>query len=131
MIRIHTAAATGLATVLAAGALAAPSAIARPADLGVPHTHGSISAAQPASGADDLRSPDARDAAQGRQVVASTPVEVVRTKHSTPTGFDWGDAAIGAGGAMAAVLACLGGTMALTRRRPAVFSTSKASRLAG
>ena len=106
MIRIHRAAATGLATVLAAGALAAPSAIARPADFGVPH-------------------------AQGGQVVASTPVEVVKTKHSTPTGFDWGDAAIGAGGATAAVLACLGGMMAVTRRRPAVFSASKASRLAG
>jgi hypothetical protein len=126
MIRSHTA----VATVLAAGALAAPSALARPADIISGNAGHSASATQRAGGS-DLRSPDTRDAAQGRQIIASTPVKLVGTKQTSATGFDWGDAALGAGGAMGVVLVCLGGTLALTRRRHAPIATSKAARAAG
>lgn len=127
MIRSHKATASGLATALAIGALAAPSAFAQPADVSGPNA----GATQHASGTDDRRSPDTQDAAQGRRIVASTPVEIVRVKHSSATGFDWGDAAIGAGGTMGAVILCLGGTVALTRRRRVPTATSNAARLAG
>jgi hypothetical protein len=127
MFRSHKAA-SSLSAVLAVGALAAPSALARPADMIIPNTGG---VSQHTTGTVDLRSPDTRDAAQGRQIVASTPVALPGIRHSSATGFDWGDAAIGAGGAMGAVLLCLGGTVALTRRRDGSTSPSKAARLAG
>ena len=67
----------------------------------------------------DLRTPDAQDVAAGRQIVASTPVQVAKATNDGPTasGFDWGDAALGAGGALAIALAGAGGTVALVRRR--------------
>jgi hypothetical protein len=50
----------------------------------------------------DLRSPDARDSALGlQQAVAATPPA---TTSSSDTGFDWSDAFIGAGGALALLL---------------------------
>lgn len=81
----------------------------------------------------DLRSPDARDAAAPRQDLrapdtrdvaehsgvrrrgASQPVRLITV---APDGFDWGDAAIGAGGALGAVLLAAGAGTALARRRP-------------
>jgi hypothetical protein len=42
----------------------------------------------------DLRSPDARDA--GRPPAVDTPTPVVEIREIPATGFDWGDAAIGA-----------------------------------
>ena len=63
----------------------------------------------------DQRTPDARDAADGRPIVASVPFEVVKVQ--SDDGFDWGDAGIGAGGALGLVLVGAGGTMAVVRRR--------------
>ena len=68
----------------------------------------------------DLRSPDARDAAAGRGTFNAPEVTVVRLPQrvSTPDGgIDWGDAGIGAGGALIAILLATAGTFAVTRHR--------------
>jgi hypothetical protein len=61
----------------------------------------------------DLRSPDARDVTRPRTVV---PVRVVTVGQA---GFDWTDAAIGAGGAFGLALLLGGGASTITRRRSA------------
>jgi hypothetical protein len=106
--------ATAIATTLIAAA--APAAMAQPADLRSPDAQDAATAVQPGQ---DLRTPDAQDVAAGRQIVASTPVQVAKATNDGPTasGFDWGDAALGAGGALAIALAGAGGTVALVRRR--------------
>ncbi len=64
--------------------------------------------------AQDLRSPDARDA--GRPAQVATPV--VEIRDAPGSGFDWGDAGIGAAGLLA-MLSIAGGLalMVTTRRR--------------
>ena len=63
-----------------------------------------------AQGAVDLRSPDARDA--GRAPSRPSPPEIAR-----PDGFDWGDAAIGAGGALGVVLITVSIAFGVVHRR--------------
>jgi hypothetical protein len=65
--------------------------------------------------AQDLRSPDARDA--GRTPV-EVPTPVVEVREVPSSGFDWGDAGIGAAGILA-LLSIAGGLtlMATSRRR--------------
>lgn len=80
----------------------------------------------------DLRSPDTRDVADGRGPQTFAPPTVVRI---VPTGtgahgFDWGDAGIGAGGAIALVLLAIGSVMLLTHRRPEHLRSSGPSVLA-
>lgn len=67
----------------------------------------------------DLRSPDTRDVSVGRrpQAVVQTPVVRIVSTGSGAHGFDWGDAGIGAGGAIALVLLALGGVMLVAHRR--------------
>ena len=75
-------------------------------DLRSPDARDSAAAAAPVL--QDLRSPDARDSALGlQQAVAAAPPPV--TTSSSATGFDWSDAFIGAGGALALLL-LFGGT---------------------
>ena len=64
--------------------------------------------------AQDLRSPDARDAGRPAQV----PTPVVDIRDAPASGFDWGDAGIGAAGLLA-MLSIAGGLalMVTTRRR--------------
>ena len=66
----------------------------------------------------DLRSPDAVDGARGVPPSApvASPVTVIR---SAGGGFDWGDAGIGAGGALAVVLLGAGGVLLAGQRRGA------------
>jgi hypothetical protein len=73
----------------------------------------------PAAAKPDLRSPDARDAAAGRSAAGSPSVLVVRVPQhrATAGGMDWGDAVIGAGGAVAVLALTGGATLALQRRR--------------
>lgn len=78
---------------------------------------------------DDLRSPDARDA--GRKdpapvpglptwptnpVPITPPTRTVPVADGTPNAFQWGDAAIGAGGALGIVLLLAGATALIGRR---------------
>jgi|SRR5690242_14959588 hypothetical protein len=77
----------------------------------------------------DLRSPDARDVADGRSAASSPSVLVVRMpQHRAPSsGMDWGDAGIGAGGAVAVLALAAGGTLALQRRRHAPSARTPAA----
>jgi hypothetical protein len=65
----------------------------------------------------DLRSPDARDAGQESPTV-QVPEPVVEIRESPGSGFDWGDAGIGAAGLLA-LLSIAGGVtlLAVGRRR--------------
>jgi hypothetical protein len=70
--------------------------------------------------AQDFRSPDARDTAAGRGTFTAprvTVVKVAETPQATGGGFDWGDAGIGAGGVLALVLIAVGGSLMVTHRR--------------
>lgn len=128
-----------VAVAIVAGALGASAAVAGPADLRSP---GVRDAAQPATVATpgaDLRSPDAQDLGRGIasgsvagidfrspdvvdlgnggvRVAPPAPVDVVQVGPSS--GFDWGDAAIGAGGLAALALLGIGiALMEMHRRR--------------
>jgi hypothetical protein len=107
---------SALAATLAVGALAAPGALARPAPPDPTPAYGGAVAARSL----DLRTPDAIDAATSSEPVSAAPAG---------DGFAWGDAAIGAGGAVGAVVIALGATVAVTRRR--VRSTTKPAGLIG
>jgi uncharacterized iron-regulated membrane protein len=80
---------------------------------------GALEPSTPAAATPDLRSPDARDAAAGRSAAGSPSVLVVRVSQhrSAAGGMDWGDAVIGAGGAVAILALTGGATLALQRRR--------------
>jgi hypothetical protein len=92
----------------AAAAAAAPAAQARPLDV-----------PQPASGRVDRVSPDARD--QRRVNVRVAPhTRIVEVPSND--GFEWGDAAIGGGAALALVLLIGGGAVTVRPRRAPVTS---------
>ena len=80
----------------------------------------------PAAATPDLRSPDARDAAAGRSAAGSPSVLVVRVPQhrSAAGGMDWGDAGIGAGGAVLVLALTAGGTLAVQRRRHVTSATT-------
>lgn len=70
--------------------------------------------------AQDLRSPDARDAAAGRGSFNSPEVTVVKLAQPSASpdgGLDWGDAGIGAAALLGLLLLALGGTLAVMHRR--------------
>jgi hypothetical protein len=98
--------------VLAAAAFAAPAA-AQNQDLRSPDARDAAAAAMSPSPSQDLRSPDARDAAT-RSV---TPV-VVRVSRPGDTGLAWDSAAIGALAGAGLLISLAGGGMLITRRRP-------------
>jgi hypothetical protein len=100
-----------LGLVLAAGALPASAA----ARTDTP-AHSTVSPAASSPGI-DLRSPDARDAAAGIDLRRTPVPQVEVVQASSSSGFDWGDAGIGAGGAVGIVLLALGGTVAVVRHR--------------
>ena len=125
----------GAAVVLAC-AVSQP-AFAGPADLRAPAASDAASGAQQSTAGADLRAPDSRDAhrfapaapvaidrrtpdtvdlASGG-VVARVPVVTVASPQG---GFDWGDAGIGAGGAVAVLLLGLGAALMATHRRRGV-----------
>src|SRR5919201_3043459 len=69
-----------------------------------------VVARQPSASSNDLRSPDAIAAAADPRTRTYASPEVI--KLSSDSGFDWGDAGIGAGGALA-VVALAGGGLVL------------------
>src|SRR5207248_4299754 len=105
-----TRAALVLATaLLAAGAPAAQAGQdLRSPDARDAATHYHSDYANDATRAQDLRSPDARDVARG--IVASrSPVRTVHVVDTVPSGFSWADAAIGAATSFGLVLLVAGG----------------------
>ena len=76
----------------------------------------------------DLRSPDARDAAEGRGTFNAPEVTVVKVPSTAPAspaadGLDWNDVGIGAAGVLGLTLIAIGGSVA-------VVKTSRTSRTA-
>jgi hypothetical protein len=116
--------ARALALTVVLTASAAPIALAGPADLRSPDAR---DAAQNLRdnvysdyGSQDLRSPDAKDAAEGRGTFSAPDVSVITVPQRTVAadgGIDWRDVGIGAGAAVALMLLAVGGTIALVRRR--------------
>jgi hypothetical protein len=101
---------TGLALVLVVAAIAAPSASALPFE----QVHNGV---RPETGGASPSSPNAiLGGAQQRQVdLLPTQVPVVHTAPNS--GFDWGDAGIGAGTAFALTMIGLGGAIVVSNRR--------------
>jgi hypothetical protein len=108
---------TGLATALTLVATAAP---AQPLD---PQS----TTASSTQSVSDLRSPDTRDVAAGRQIVATgpptwpsspQPLANPRAASSAPSsGLDWGSAGIGAAAVLGALAITAAGILGLRRRR--------------
>jgi hypothetical protein len=104
---------------LALAALAAPTATAQQQDLRSPDARDAALAAQ--TPPRDLRSPDTRDAAAGRGTFNAPHVTVINVPQSTPTagGMHWADAGIGAGALLALITLGVGGSIVVVRRRHA------------
>jgi hypothetical protein len=88
----------------------------RAQDLRSPDARDAADAATRGAPAQDLRSPDTRDAAAGVGVAQRT-IRPVRVIDLGDNGFDWTDAAVGAGGALGLVLVLGAGGAAVVRRR--------------
>jgi hypothetical protein len=84
-----------------------------------------VVAQQPSASSNDLRSPDAIAAAADPRTRTYASPEVV--KLSSDSGFDWGDAGIGAGGALAVVALAGGGLLLVSRRRTSHSGVSAAT----
>jgi hypothetical protein len=114
-----------LAVALALSPLGAPVALARPADQVSSATTHSPRAQElrrlEAGGrpTQDLRSADARDAAEGRSTADAPMPEMTRplVEITRIDRFDWTDAAIGAGGAAGLLAISLAGAMTFRRRQ--------------
>jgi hypothetical protein len=103
-----------ITTAALVAACAAPStAPAQGQDLRSPDTRDAAAAAQEQS-YQDLRSPDARDA--GRTPV-QVPTPVVEIREVPGSGFDWGDAGIGAAGMLALFSIAAGVALTVGARR--------------
>jgi hypothetical protein len=111
--RITRSAALGLTLA----ALAAPAASAQQ-DLRSPDARDAARAAE-SQPVQDLRSPDTRDLAAGRGTFSAPEVTVVKVSEPVPSsdgGLDWADAGIGAGGMLGLVLVGIGGAFMVARR---------------
>jgi len=112
---------TGITALVVAAALATSApANADPTDLRTPDARDASTqrhAGTTWAPGPDLRSIDARDATQapGGAVTRVNPGDLKVVEISTG-GFQWDDAAIGAGGTLGIVLILAGGTAAITRR---------------
>jgi len=80
---------------------------------------------QPTTRSSDLRSPDAKAAAADPRALSYATPTVIRV--GSGGGFDWGDAGIGAGGALAVVALVGGGLVLVTRRRTTHSGVSPAT----
>ena len=136
---IGLAATTVLAALAPTGALARPPydaatpaqdlrALAKTSSLAGTPAPDTRDAAQTAQALQDLRSPDAGDAAEGRGTYNSPPVVIVKVPQPSPAaapgpspagGIDWADAGIGAGSLIGLSLIGLGGWLVIVHRRRA------------
>ncbi|HEX3316719.1 MAG TPA: hypothetical protein VHR88_01785 [Solirubrobacteraceae bacterium] len=74
----------------------------------------------------DLRSPDAT-AAAADPTAASYPTATVVKVGNGDSGFDWGDAGIGAGGTVLVLALAAGGVLLVTRRKTTPSDVSPAA----
>jgi hypothetical protein len=118
----------GLASTAALAAFTPSGANALPIDAAGAPVTAPLHAAQIRQ---DLASPDARDAAEGRGTFNSPEVVVVKaqppTQPAIADGIDWADAGIGAGSLLGLGLITLAGTLAITHRRRAAHDAHAAS----
>jgi hypothetical protein len=105
-----------LGAALAIGAIAAPPAAAQSPDSVDRNRAAAERHALEQRGFEGV-TPDARDAADGRFPSNSPTPVIVRVTRTRPETLDWGDVAIGAGGALGLVLVAAGGTLTIARRR--------------
>jgi hypothetical protein len=105
------------APALVVGALAAPTAGAQSVqDMRSPDARDAAARVQSSR---DLRSPDVRDTTQGRDTASAPQMVVMRVSRPQDSGwggFDWADAAIGAGAAFGLVLLGVGATLVVAHR---------------
>ena len=113
MFQPRSSRAAALGLVLAA---LAPATAMAGQDLRSPDARDAATSAAPSV---DLRSPDARDAAEGRSAADAPSVMVVRIPQPSHAGggMDWGDAGIGAGAVVGLMLLALGSGLAIVHRR--------------
>ena len=114
------------ALALTAVALGGPAAAAQQQDLRSPDAR-EAARSTPARGHQDLRSPDARDHAAGRGTFSSPNAIVVKLQPSASTddGTAWPDVGLGAALVVTIVLV-LGGGYAIVRRRAVVAAPGRA-----
>jgi hypothetical protein len=105
--------AVAVAIAIATGAILVSTASARAADP----AHQGIRVRSEQGSRPDPGTPDQRDRAEGRRIVASTPVKVVELRQVPGEGFDVADAAVGAAGMLGLVLVAAGGAKLVARRR--------------
>jgi hypothetical protein len=120
-----------VAPVLAAAVLAPAAAAQTSQDLRSPDARDAATQVQPAP---DLRSPDAQDAAEGRgawNTPQVTVLKISRPQVSSSSGFDWTDAGIGAGGALGLVLLAVGGTLVVAHGRRAGAKRAQRAAMTG
>ena len=104
---------------LAIGAVAAPMATAESPDSVERNREAAAQRQAAAHRQLDKATPDSRDVADGRPANAVPAPVIVRVTRRETSPLDWGDVAIGAGGAVGLVLLASGATMTVTRRRHA------------
>jgi hypothetical protein len=102
---------TSLAAALAAGSLLVPAAATAQQDLRSPDARDAAASVRVAQ---DLRSPDARDAARPSAPATLQVTAAPEPLRSAPTGFDWPSALVGAG---TIALLALAGVAAVAGRR--------------
>lgn len=113
---------------LALAALAAPTAVAQQDLRSADATDAARAAeARQDQPAQDMRPPDARDAAEGRGTFNAPEVTVIKVAEpaSPNGGIDWGDAGIGAGGLLGLILLGLGSTLAVVYHKQGGFGRGR------
>ena len=117
-----------VAAVVGACAFAVPTASAQ--DLVSPDARDARPVTHNPIDSTDLRSADAQDAAANptlRSYRTPTIIEVASPTVPSSSGFDWGDAGIGAAGTLAVIAIAAGSIVLVTRRRAARAGVSPAA----
>ncbi len=107
---------TGVVLALALAAGGAPGASARPVGPDTPASGANPPATAVYSRQDKSIVPSTAPSRTARLAQASAPAAVVRVQVPA-SGFDWGDAGIGAAGGLALSMIGLGGALAVSQRR--------------
>ena len=124
----HNMALLGVAVTGALAGLTPTGASARPIEATAAPTIAQVAGAPTPKPAQDLRSPDARDAAEGRGMDKTPRIVVVavppKPQPASAHGIAWADAGIGAGSSLALSLIAFGGALFIVHRRRAAHATA-------